>query len=101
MARGFGHDPKLAGGFGPRRYFCSMQCMEGRDNVIDKTFHETKAVEEACAAAGEFLDEMLEGGYQADMTQWPAEAFESFIECIVTAYAEKLRAMAASAEPPF
>jgi hypothetical protein len=54
--------------------------------VIDRTSNEIKAIEAASMPAGEYIEAIG----NSDMATWDESAWYGFLECVVTAYTDKL-----------
>ena len=59
--------------------------------MIDKTRNEALAIEHAGITAGQFVQEMIDGGYGSDITKWPRDAYATFVECAITGFVERMQ----------
>jgi hypothetical protein len=72
---------------------CSIVCLsifaDRKNPVMDKTEHETLALEKASDQAGEYLEELGE----ADLRKLSREQWMTLLEVVVTAWTDTLREM--------
>jgi hypothetical protein len=72
---------------------CSKECVETiirRFPMVDPTEHEIAALLEASQPAGEYIEALG----RTDMATWSHDQWMSFLETVVTAYADALRKFA-------
>jgi hypothetical protein len=75
-------------------YYCSMKCMDGRENVIDPTTDELASIEAGGHKGGEFLDEIG----KSDLATLTRQEWLMFCRCVITGY---IAEMQHRIQPPF
>jgi Family of unknown function (DUF6511) len=99
--------PKESGSFvepraaPPKVRCCSMARLDVahkmRGTMPNLTKWEAAAIEAASDPAGEYI----EATGTTDMATWSAETWFGFLECVIAAYARRMRELAESGEAPF
>jgi len=82
QARGFGKNPRLAGGIGPVTRYCSMEHMKMVDPKPDEIF----AMIAASERGGEYLDSVK----KTDLATLTNDEWMTFIEAVCTGFTEGL-----------
>lgn len=96
-AKGFGWGGVKRNPRRKERWLCSMQCQDichERKGMIDPTKNEIDAIMAASDPAGQFIESLP----TTDMAKWSQDQWFGFLECVVTAFQDSLRATTSRAQ---